>query len=110
MTKYSEEFKKEVRDCHRKGMLLKQYKHDKIHTTKDVADKFGLTVEQTKNILYQKKFPNPTKYWGNKKGIHKHRPVASEWKKPSWSKSIDDFKGKFIDDPKAEEYDKYGRI
>ena len=31
MTKYSEEFKKEVRDCHRKGMLLKQYKHDKIH-------------------------------------------------------------------------------
>ena len=69
MTKYSEEFKKEVRDCHRKGMLLKQYKHDKIHTTKDVADKFGLTVEQTKNILYQKKFPNPTKYWGNKESL-----------------------------------------
>ena len=110
MTKYSEEFKKEVRNYYSKGKLIKKYNHDKSFTFVDVANKFNLTVEQVRTVLYNKKSPNPTKYWGNKKGIHKHRPVASEWKKPSWSKSIDDFKGKFIDDPKAEEYDKYGRI
>lgn len=53
------------------------------------------------------KAANPSRYWGNKKGIHKHRPVTSEFKKLN---SHDDFKGKFIDDPKAEEYDKYGKI
>jgi len=110
MTKYSEDFKKEVREYYAKGKLIKKYNHDKSFTFVDVAKKFNLTVEQVRTVLYNKKFPNPTKYWGNKKGIHKHRPVASEWRKPRWSKSKDDFKGKFVDDPRAEEYDKYGSL
>mgnify|MGYP003646537474 FL=1 len=38
MTKYSEEFKKQVKAFHQKGMLLKRYKHDPIHTTEKVAE------------------------------------------------------------------------
>ena len=107
MTKYSEEFKKEVKAFHQKGMLLKRYKHDKIHTTEDVAKKFGLSVEQVKNILYQKKPNNAPRQ-------------QSQWHKPSWTlpkhvpkkkRLAEDWgRGKFVDDPRAEEYDKYGKI
>ena len=107
MTKYSEEFKKQVKAFHQKGMLLKRYKHDKIHTTEDVAKKFGLTVDQTKNILYQKKPNNAPRQ-------------QSQWHKPSWTLpkhvpkkkrlSKDWAKGQFVDDPRAEEHDKYGKI
>ena len=107
MTKYSEDFKKQVKAFHQKGMLLKRYKHDKIHTTEDVAKKFGLTVDQTKNILYQKKPNNAPRQ-------------QSQWHKPSWTlpkhvpkkKRLSEnwAKGQFVDDPRAEEYDKYGRI
>lgn len=117
MTKYSEDFKKEVREYYAKGKLIKKYNHDKSFTFVDVAKKFNLTVEQVRTVLYNKKSLNSTKYWSDKEGIHKHsnkhskhRPVASEWRKPRWSKSKDDFKGKFVDDPRAEEYDKYGSL
>jgi len=107
MTKYSEEFKKQVKAFHQKGMLLKRYKHDPIHTTEKVAEKFNLTVEQVKTVLYQKK-PN------------KAPRQQSQWHKPSWTLpkhvpkkkrlSEDWAKGQFVDDPRAEEYDKYGKV
>ena len=107
MTKYSEDFRKEVKDYHKKGMLLKRYKHDKIHTTEDVAKKFGLSLMQVKNILYHKKPNNSPRQ-------------QSQWHKPSWTlpkhmpkkkRLPDDWaKGQFVDDPRAEEFDKYGRV
>tara|TARA_R110000824_G_scaffold397100_1_gene599534 strand:- start:981 stop:1277 length:297 start_codon:yes stop_codon:yes gene_type:complete len=97
MTKYSEEFKKEVRNYYSKGKLIKKYNHDKSFTFVDVANKFNLTVEQVRTVLY------------NKKGNNSPRQ-ASQWQKPNWSKPKDKnlFNGKFIDDPRAENYDKYG--
>ena len=42
--------RKQVKAFHQKGMLLKRYKHDKIHTTEDVAKKFGLKIRRNFTI------------------------------------------------------------
>ena len=74
MTKYSEEFKKEVREYYENGRLTKKYSHDKSFTFANVAKKFNLTVEQIRSIFY-----NKTK---NSNGSRQN----SEWQKPNWSK------------------------
>ena len=54
MTKFNDDFVKEVKDFYNEGKKKKKsgYKRDQAFTAQMVADKFNLTLPQVKPMLY----------------------------------------------------------
>ena len=52
LTKFNDDFVKEVQDFYNEGKKQKKKKSDSIFSAQIVADKFNLTLAQVKRMLY----------------------------------------------------------
>ena len=60
MTKFNDEFIKEVKKFWEEGKKKKKWGHDPIFSIHDVLDRFNLTMAQAKRILYVRKMDGKT--------------------------------------------------
>lgn len=54
MTKFSDEFIRQVKVFYQDGQKLKKFKHDKTFSITDVVNKFNLTIAQAKRLVSKK--------------------------------------------------------
>ena len=54
MTKFSDEFIKQVQDFYKEGRKKKKFEADQTFTIEDVVEKFKILPNQVKRILYNK--------------------------------------------------------
>jgi hypothetical protein len=54
MTKFSDEFIKQVQDFYKEGKKKKKFEADQSFTIEDVVEKFKILPNQVKRILYIK--------------------------------------------------------
>ena len=52
MTKFSDDFVKQVQEFYNEGKKLKITDNDKVFTIEDVVEEFGILPNQAKRILY----------------------------------------------------------
>jgi hypothetical protein len=52
MTKFNDEFIKQVKSFWEEGKKQKKFKHDPLFSIHNVLDRFNLTMAQAKRILY----------------------------------------------------------